>query len=414
MSFADEIANRRASAHGGVAGAPKKRTNSQNASARGGVNGSGALLGMTPPVPPVKKTGGQLPGLSQLTKGPIYGQLPGLQELTGAQSKPSMYGQLPGLQQLTGNNISGGASIKPKPKPSGNGGPVKSGGGGAKVFDDGLDALYKELYGNVSGLKGSDLAMFDAALKAITGDYKKASADNYNDYASSTDSLSEAAKNLGVDFKKSSLGLAYSKDARRMQETADSNLMTDKSWIRKMKLLTNDDWSMMLAGINQDKLTRRQELALKRLAAASGGSGGSGRSGGSSKNGSVSTSATETNTVTNVGDIEAINELKKTNPAAAQIMLNYYLSNKTDPLAAVANIGNDSGKANSVANSAVNTALGLLGKVGVKPKKPIKKPIKFGNQSATAAMLGLLGFSGKLGNPSGKQVVTSKGSKLTR
>jgi len=260
-----------------------------------------------------------------------------------------------------------------------------------KATNDMLDSMYATLTGQVNQTGQNNAALYDAALKAIEGNYAKSQGDQYNQYAGSRDSLTGAAKNLGVDFQGSSLGQGYDVALRRIAEMSDSNLNSDQSYLEKMKGLDQQGISSLLTGIQQELVNRKATAAADALALRSGGGrGGRGGGGGGSSKSKTSGTATETMTSDNVGDKALYDELAKSDPDAASTMLRAYQLAEGDPSKAVAQL-----MQTPVKKSFFNPA-NILKNVTT-------------SKNNTKAISQLMALTPYMGNNKVKQVVTQKG-----
>jgi len=192
---------------------------------------------------------------------------------------------------------------------------------------------------------------------------------------------------------------------QRIKNMSDSNKVSDLNWVEKMKTLDKEQFGYLLASINQEKLTRKQQAALAKLAGSSGGGGG-GRGGGSSSGKSTS-SATETGTVNNVGDVELYNELKKTNPAAAEAFLSAYEGSGFKPGEAVRLLASSAQNASSLSKTKSKLPWGT----GLAISKYLAKNGGKAKTNFDAAKQSMYGLSGIMGNPKLSQKVTTKGKK---
>lgn len=356
------------------------------ASARGGAAGAGRDLPIKPPKPgAMTNTLPKSPSASDAAKMVNDSQTITLPRSPGAFDAATMMRKNKEYEL----NVNG-APVKKKPT-----GPVGPTGPAAPVVDP-LDAMYEELRSSIGAIGKGNSANYDAILRAITGNYSAAGADNYKQYMGSRDSLTEAAKNLGVDFNNSDMGKAWDNSARRIQEMADSNKVSDLNWVEKMKGLDANQINYLLASVDQDKLTRKQELALAKLSASRGG-----RSGGGSGGSKLSGSATETSTVNNVGDMELYNELLKTNPAAAQLFYNAYWSSGGKPIDGVGRLLTQQ---SNIQKAAVKK-YPKSGNIGGMLNKGFSKAA----QNYNPAIQSLQSLTGLWGNPTTKQVVSQKG-----
>lgn len=358
------------------------------APAHGGVDYSGVVLKKKPPAPGAKKIGTSLPMSPSAYD--AQKMVRDSQTITLPRS-PGAYEAMKMVQATTPPKNTNGVPVKKATGTS----PV---GPTAPVIDP-LDAMYNELKASIGGIGNENNANYDAILRAITGNYSAAGADNYKQYMGSRDSLTEAAKNLGVDFNNSDMGKAWDNSARRIQEMADSNKVSDLNWVEKMRGLDKNQIGYLLASVDQDKLTRKQELALAKLASRGGGGGGGGSSGKSSGTG------TETSTVNNVGDYELYQELLKTNPAAAQQFYNAYWSSGGKPVDATGRLLTLQTAAQKAANTKPkykNPLFSIASNAKTAGGKSVSKNIPTAIQAMQA-------LSGLWGNPTTKQTTTQKG-----
>lgn len=265
---------------------------------------------------------------------------------------------------------------------------------------DPLDALYASLTGSVKGIGKQNQGLYNAALKAIIGNYNSADQDIYNQYMGSRGDLRARAKNLGINIKNTEMGRDWDANMRSIQEMSNSNEVSDKNWVEKMRALDSETINYMIAGIKQELVDRKAAQAAARLAASYGGGRGSGGGGSSGRS---SGSASEAGTINNVGDVELYNELMKVDPTAGRIFINNYRSNSYNPETSVGAILGQKSTYERNARMLQGFPFGF----GSKARRSRSRTV---NTSAyDRAMMAMEAISGNMGNPSYKHTTKQTG-----
>lgn len=293
--------------------------------------------------------------------------------------------------------------------------PVRSSGGvslnsaGNVIPAAPAPSVYDQLKASLIALRGNTGDLYDETRSRMNSEYDRTLKDLYDAYLGSRTPLAEGAANLGVDFNSSTLGQNWDKELRRLNEAGELSRTSDLNWVDKMKALRDQLFESTILGAEQDQL-------MQAIAARTGGGdrSGGGSSGSSSITGQLDKTATETSTLENVLAAQVMENLLRTNPAAAAIYE-----------ASLDRSGGDYAKALADTRAAYDTLSGS-------PDNPLKKTssslinkfINVANEAANkkkastsknmlAALNALRSVSGVY-TPVTKQVVTSKGTTKTK